>query len=85
VFEATVMGTRSIVSDPNVAGELPEGSYWQPRDGSIAALAETLSEVSTAVRTGALRPMPGNTGDALRQSAQTERMIAVYERVLRPS
>ncbi|RUR01643.1 glycosyltransferase [Labedella endophytica] len=85
VFEATVMGTRSIVSDPAVAGELPAGSHWQPRDGSIAALAETLAEVSTAIRTGTLRPMPGNTGDGLRQSAQTERMIAVYERVLRTS
>lgn len=82
VFEATVVGTRSIVSDPAIAGELPDGAYWQPRDGSVAALAETIAEVTTAVRAGTLAAMPGNTGEELRQSAQTRRMIDIYERVV---
>lgn len=85
VFESTVMGTRSIVSDPAIAGELPDGSFWQPRDGSVAALAATIAEVSAAFRAGEVPPMPGNTGDGLLQSAQTERMIAVYRRVARSS
>lgn len=81
VFEATVVGTRSIVSDPAVAGELPDGAYWQPRDGSVEALADTISMVAGAVREGSLPPMPGNTGESLLQSTQTQRILAIYERV----
>lgn len=83
VFEATVVGTRSIVSDPAIAGELPEGAFWQPRDGSVDALGETIALVSKAVRAGDVSPIPEIAGEGLLQSAQTRRMIDIYERVLR--
>lgn len=82
VFEATVVGTRSIVSDPAIAGELPQGSFWQPADGSVRSLATTIASVAADVRTGAAAPVPPGAGDALLQSTQTERMISVYERVV---
>lgn len=82
VFEATVVGTRSIVSDPAIAGELPSGSFWQPADGSVRALAATIAAVAADVRSGEAASVPSGAGDALLQSTQTERMIAVYERVV---
>jgi 1,2-diacylglycerol 3-alpha-glucosyltransferase len=83
VFEATVVGTRSIVSDPAIAGELPDGAYWAPRDGSVEALADTIGEVSRAVRDGEVHPVGADVGADLRQSSRTARMIALYESVLR--
>jgi glycosyltransferase involved in cell wall biosynthesis len=82
VFEATVVGTRSIVSDPAIAAELPAGSYWQPADGSVRALAATITEVAEALRSGAADRVPATAGTALLQSTQTERMIGIYERVI---
>jgi glycosyltransferase involved in cell wall biosynthesis len=82
VFEATVVGTRSIVSDPAIAAELPAGSYWQPSDGSVRALAATIAEVADALRSGAADRVPASAGTALLQSTQTERMIGIYERVI---
>ncbi|GAB3618611.1 glycosyltransferase [Okibacterium endophyticum] len=82
VFEAAALGTPSIVSDPNIAGELPRGTYWQPEDHSVQALADAIALVAGQVTAGvALRPAP-QTSVEFRQSHQTTRMIAVYERVL---
>jgi glycosyltransferase involved in cell wall biosynthesis len=82
VFEATVVGTRSIVSDPAIAAELPAGSYWQPVDGSVQALAATIAEVAEALRSGIADRVPVAAGTALLQSTQTERMIGIYQRVI---
>jgi glycosyltransferase involved in cell wall biosynthesis len=82
VFEATVLGTRSIVSDPAIAAELPEGSSWQPSDGSVRALAASIAEVSDALRSGDASRVPAAAGTALLQSTQTARMIEIYERVI---
>ncbi|RWZ68263.1 glycosyltransferase [Labedella populi] len=83
VFEATVVGTRSIVSDPAIAGDLPEGAAWQPADGSVRALADTIAEVAGALQSGTADSLSPGAGDSLLQSTQTARMIAVYERAIR--
>lgn len=82
VFEAAALGTPSIVSDPNIAGELPDGTHWQPDDGSVAALAAVIRRVVADVASG--HPLTVEPQDSLefRQSYQTARMIEVYERVL---
>ncbi len=82
VFEATVMGTPSIVSDPAVAAELPGDVIRQPTDGSVAALASALSETVTAITRGELSRVAEERGRAYLQSTQTERMVAIYERVV---
>jgi glycosyltransferase involved in cell wall biosynthesis len=82
VFEAAALGTPSIVSDPNIAGELPDGVYWQPEDGSVEALAEAIRLVAADVASGARLMVEPQASHSFRQSYQTDRMIAVYERVL---
>ena len=82
VFEAAALGTPSIVSDPNIAGELPKGTYWQPDDGSVAALAEAIRRVAADVASGTKLVVEPQTSQEFRQSYQTARMIDVYERVL---
>ncbi|MBG6238679.1 glycosyltransferase involved in cell wall biosynthesis [Mycetocola sp. CAN_C7] len=82
VFEAAALGTPSIVSDPNIAGELPDGTYWQPADGSVPALAEAISRVAADLVSGAELVVEPQTSQEFRQSYQTARMIGVYERVL---
>ncbi|WP_342744780.1 glycosyltransferase [Paramicrobacterium agarici] len=81
VFEAAALGTTSIVCDPAIAAELPEGVYVEPADDSVAALAETIARVVDSTASGELtRPSP-NAAESLRQSAQTARMIEIYERI----
>ncbi|MCU1561120.1 glycosyltransferase [Mycetocola sp.] len=82
VFEAAALGTPSIVSDPNIAGELPDGIYWQPADGSVQALAETLRLVAADMASGSELVVEPQTSSTFRQSHQTARMVDVYERVL---
>jgi 1,2-diacylglycerol 3-alpha-glucosyltransferase len=82
VFEAAALGTPSIVSDSNIAGELPDGIYWQPADGSVPALAETLRRVAADVASGTKLIVEPQESSMFRQSYQTARMIGVYERVL---
>ncbi|GGE93370.1 glycosyltransferase [Mycetocola zhadangensis] len=82
VFEAAALGTPSIVSDPNIAGELPDGIYWQPANGSVTALADALRHAAADVASGSRLVVEPQTSLEFRQSYQTARMIAVYERVL---
>lgn len=82
VFEAAAVGTRSIVSDPAVAGELPAGSYWRTADGSVAALAAALTDVAEEVRAAKLDRVAEEVAVGLLQSTQTERMIELYERAI---
>lgn len=82
VFEAAALGTPSIVSDPNIAGELPDGIYWQPADGSVFALADAIRHAAADVTSGERLVVPPQESVEFRQSHQTARMIAVYERVL---
>ncbi|PWC06238.1 glycosyltransferase [Mycetocola zhujimingii] len=85
VFEAAALGTPSLVSDPNIAGELPDGIYWQPADGSVRALADAIRHAAADIASGSRLVVPPQESVEFRQSHQTERMIAVYERVLAAS
>ncbi|SEB77171.1 Glycosyltransferase involved in cell wall bisynthesis [Paramicrobacterium humi] len=83
VFEAAALGTLSIVSDPKIAAELPDGVYVQPADDSVEALAAVLAETAANAASDALeRPSP-SASEQFRQSFQTARMIEIYERVTR--
>lgn len=81
VFEAAALGTLSIVSDPQIAAELPDGVYIEPADASVGALAAVIRETVAAAASETLnRPSP-HAAEQFRQSAQTARMIEIYERV----
>jgi len=81
VFEAAALGTPSIVSDPNIAGELPDGVYWSTADGSIEALADAIRTVVAERAAGRILTPPPQTSREFRQSHQTARMIEIYDRV----
>jgi 1,2-diacylglycerol 3-alpha-glucosyltransferase len=82
VFEAAAVGTPSIVSDPNIAGELPPGVFRQPRDGSVRALADALVAAAADIRSGSWPTIVPAEAIEFRQSYQTGRMLRLYESVL---
>ncbi|WOF23049.1 glycosyltransferase [Microbacterium betulae] len=85
-FEAATLGTPSIISDPDVAGEL-DGGIWEvdaPEDepSRVAALAASLRRAAADIASGSA-PVPSERVAAeFRQSSRTAAMIEIYERVL---
>lgn len=82
VFEAAAVGTPSIVSDPNIAGELPAGVFRQPQDGSVRALADALEAAAADIRSGSWPTIVPAEAVEFRQSYQTGRVLRLYESVL---
>lgn len=86
VFEAASLGTPSIVSDPDIAGELGAG-HWpvgvdaEP-DASIPALAAALRAAAADIEAGTAPVPDPRVRERFRQSSRTAAMIEVYERVL---
>jgi glycosyltransferase involved in cell wall biosynthesis len=85
-FEAATLGTPTIVSDPDIAGELRGGLWAVPsaadEPGRVTALAETLRRAASDIDSGRPpQPDPQVAAD-FRQSSRTAAMLAVYERVL---
>lgn len=87
-FEAAALGTPTVVSDPDIAGELRGGQWLVPHaDGSeaerVAALAETLRRAASDIAEGNAPVPDADVAEEFRQSSRTAAMIAVYERVRR--
>ena len=82
VFEASALGTPSIVSDPNIADELGAAARWRVRDSSIVALAEAIRDAVASLHRSSVR-VPEAESSAFRQSACTEQMISIYHAALR--
>ena len=80
-FEAATLGTPTIVSDPDIAGEL-RGGLWAVPDASVAALAQTLTHAASDIRTGTAPTPDADVAEAFRQSSRTAAMIEIYRRVL---
>ncbi|AZH84917.1 glycosyltransferase [Plantibacter sp. PA-3-X8] len=84
VFEAAALGTPSIISDPNIAAELPADSMWQPTDGGVEALAEAIRRAVADIEAGTAPVVAPGLARTLRQSTQTTRLISLYEAALPP-
>jgi 1,2-diacylglycerol 3-alpha-glucosyltransferase len=80
-FEAASLGTPSVISDPDIAGELGSG-FWQVQDASVPALAATLRQAATDIADGSPVTVNPRVRDTFRQSSRTAAMIEVYERVV---
>jgi len=86
-FEAATLGTPTVVSDPDIAGELRGGLWAVPDVGTdeprrIAALAETLRIAAADIAAGrAPEPDPQVATD-FRQSSRTAAMLEVYARAI---
>jgi glycosyltransferase involved in cell wall biosynthesis len=85
-FEAATLGTPTVVSDPDIAGEL-RGGLWAVPDAAdeparVAALAATLRIAAADIAAGrAPQPDPQVAAD-FRQSSRTAAMLEVYERAI---
>lgn len=80
-FEAATLGTPTVVSDPDIAGEL-RGGLWEVPDASVTALTETLQRAASDIVAGRAPTPDPDVAAAFRQSSRTAAMIEVYERVL---
>lgn len=80
-FEAATLGTPTVVSDPDIAGEL-RGGLWAVPDASVTALAETLQRAASDIAAGNAPSPDPDVAAAFRQSSRTAAMIELYERVL---
>lgn len=82
VYEALAVGTPVILSDPNIAGELPGGNFWLTEDGSVDSLSKVIrkavSEISNSDSVSKLfRP-----ADEMLQSQFTQTAIAIYQKLV---
>jgi len=86
-FEAATLGTRSVISDPDIAAELGGGLWAAPgaagtEDQRRAGLVETLRRAASDIAAG-IAPQPmREVSESFRQSSRTAAMIEIYERVL---
>ena len=90
-FEAAALGTPTVFCDHDIADDVAASVEWRVADESVAALARTLRVAAEQLAAGLVES--GERGEGLRvpepegrrflQSAQTARMIDVYERALR--
>lgn len=80
-FEAATLGTPTVVSDPDIAGEL-RGGLWAVPDATVTALAETLQRAASDIRAGTAPAPDPEVAAAFHQSSRTAAMIQIYERVL---
>lgn len=79
VYEAAALGTPSLLSDRNIAEDLPAGVYWLAGNGSVEALATSLKHCVAQIREGN-GPQTGSFDPStFLQSRQTALMVGVYE------
>ncbi|MDI6022751.1 glycosyltransferase [Leucobacter sp. UT-8R-CII-1-4] len=82
-FEAAVLGTPTVFCDLAIADDVAVTQSWRVADESVAALAHTLREAVSELNSapGELRVDESET-QAFLQSAQTRRLVEIYQSVL---
>lgn len=80
VFEAITLGTHVIISDPDIAEELPAGTFTLAADSSNSALADAITGVLRTLADEGYRN--ADSQNSFLQSKQTQRLIEIYEDVL---
>jgi glycosyltransferase involved in cell wall biosynthesis len=82
VFEALAVGTPVILSDSNIAGELPGGHHWLDETGTVSGLAETISNAVGEIEAAEPDSELFTAATELLQSTFTARGIELYKSVL---
>lgn len=80
VYEAGVMGTPSIICDHNIAGDIPNDSYWLVPDESAEALAKTITEACKDVEQNRSKVI--DLRAKMLQSKITELQVAYYKKAI---
>lgn len=81
VYEAGVMGTPSIICDHNIAGDIPNDSYWLVADESAQALAKTITEACRDVEQNHSKVI--DLRAKMLQSKITELQVAYYKKAIK--
>ena len=76
VYEAGVLGTPSVLSDDNIAADLPANSFWLAKDASVAALAEVMTRAVADIESGAGKVI--DLRSTMLQSSLTEQILKLY-------
>ena len=91
VYEAGVVGTPAILCDPNIAGELPNNSYWlvplhansKPRESKqlqIEALAQTIKAAHAEIINGKSKSI--DLRQELYQSNLVAKSVGIYREAI---
>jgi glycosyltransferase involved in cell wall biosynthesis len=83
VYEAAAVGTPTILCDPNISAELPEGSNWLDQAGTIKGLAKTITKANKEISEGKTKRETLADNKWLYQSEISKKTIALYERMIR--
>jgi glycosyltransferase involved in cell wall biosynthesis len=82
VYEAAAVGTPTILCDPNISAELPAGSNWLDKDGSIKGLAKTIKKANKEISEGSTRRETLADNKWLYQSEISKKTIALYKQMI---
>src|SRR5690606_5336965 len=80
-FEAATLGTPTVVSDPDIAGEL-RGGLWTVADDSVTALADALRSAASDISAGKAPTPDPDVAAAFLQSSRSAAMIEIYQRAV---
>ncbi len=76
VYEAGVLGTPCVLSDENIAADLPANSFWLAKDASVEALAEVITQAVADIEMGAGKVI--DLRSTMLQSSLTEQILKLY-------
>jgi len=76
VYEAGVLGTPCVLSDANIAADLPANSFWLAKDASVESLAEVITQAVADIEAGAGKKI--DLRSTMLQSSLTEQILKLY-------
>ena len=82
VYEAAAVGTPTILCDPNISAELPEGSNWLDQAGTIKGLAKTIKKANKEISEGMTKRETLADNRWLYQSEISKKTIALYQQMI---
>jgi glycosyltransferase involved in cell wall biosynthesis len=82
VFESLAVGTPVILSDSNIAGELPGGHHWLDETGTVSGLADTIDIAVREIEKAEPRAELFTAATELLQSTFTAKAIDYYKGLL---
>jgi hypothetical protein len=82
VYEAAAVGTPVLLCDTKIAGELPTGTFWLDKSGSIKNLSKTIKGAYKDISEGKDKRALLKDPTWLLQSALTESMIGTYQNLI---
>jgi glycosyltransferase involved in cell wall biosynthesis len=82
VYEAAAVGTPTILCDPNISAELPQGSNWLDQAGTIKGLAKTIKKANKDILEGNTKREALADNKWLHQSEISKKTMALYEQMI---